>query len=247
MQCRCEQRARRHSPCTGIGQMDHAVSLVQAYLQLNGYFTSAEYPIIAAAGRNGFRSITDIDILGFRFPDGLPTVSMSRRKRTPRGLDTSELDPGLGATAESIDMIIGEVKEGRVGINSGVRDPSVLKTVIRRLGDPNLDIESVVRDLLDRGVARLPSGFTVRLIAFGAFPPAAPVPPCRIVSLGHVLEFLQTYVRKHWQVLRHLQFKDPAFGAPSAARISSSGSPSRLGTTWATPMLIVIRPISSTA
>ena len=25
--------------------MDHAVALVQAYLQLNGYFTSAEYPI----------------------------------------------------------------------------------------------------------------------------------------------------------------------------------------------------------
>src|SRR5947207_1346935 len=31
--------------------MDHAVALVQAYLQLNGYFTSAEYPIIAGAGR----------------------------------------------------------------------------------------------------------------------------------------------------------------------------------------------------
>ena len=194
--------------------MDHAVSLVQAYLQLNGYFTSAEYPIIAAAGRNGFRTITDIDVLAFRFPNGLPTGSMARRKKTPRGLDTSELDPGLGASPDSIDMIIGEVKEGRVGINSGVRDPAVLKTVIQRLGDPTLsfDIDSVVHDLLDRGAARLPSGITVRLIAFGAFPPGSPVPPCRIVSLGHVLQFLQTYVRKHWHVLRHLQFKDPAFG-----------------------------------
>jgi hypothetical protein len=209
--------------------MDHAVSLVQAYLQLNGYFTSAEYPIIAAAGRNGFRTITDIDILAFRFPDGLPTVSMSRRKRTPRGLDTSELDPGLGATAGSIDMIIGEVKEGRVGINSGVRDPSVLETVIRRLGDPNLDIESVVRDLLDRGVARLPSGITVRLVAFGAFPPGAPVPPCRIVSLGHVLQFLQMYVRKHWQLLRHLQFKDPAFGFLMTMEKARRGGAGRRG------------------
>src|SRR5256714_15648150 len=118
--------------------MDHAVSLVQAYLQLNGYFTSAEYPIIAAAGRNGFRTITDIDILAFRFPDGLPTMSMSRRKKTPRGLDTSELDPGLGATAESIDMSIGQVKEGRVGINSAVRRPPVLEPVIRRLLHPNI-------------------------------------------------------------------------------------------------------------
>jgi len=209
--------------------MDHAVSLVQAYLQLNGYFTSAEYPIIVAAGRNGFRTITDIDILAFRFPNGLPTTSIARRKKTPHGLDTSELDAGLGASPESIDMIIGEVKEGRVGINSGVRDPAVLKTVIRRLGDPNIDIESVVHDLLDRGAARLPSGIVVRLIAFGAFPPGSPVPPCRIVSLGHVLEFLQTYVRKHWHVLRHLQFKDPAFGFLMTMEKARRGGAGRRG------------------
>ena len=51
--------------------MDHAVSLVQAYLQLNGYFTSAEHPIIVGAGRGGFRTMTDVDILAFRFPNGL--------------------------------------------------------------------------------------------------------------------------------------------------------------------------------
>ncbi|HEX9407384.1 MAG TPA: hypothetical protein VF975_08715, partial [Thermoanaerobaculia bacterium] len=30
--------------------------------------------------------------------------------------------------------------------------------------------------------------------------------------LGHVLDFLQGYVHRHWKVLRHLQFKDPALG-----------------------------------
>src|SRR4051794_23701240 len=104
--------------------MDHAVALVQAYLQLNGYFTSAEYPIIAAAGRNGFRTLTDIDVLAFRFPAGLPSVvPVPSRKRTPRGIDLSDIDPGLGVPEDSIDMLIGEVKEGRVGINSGARDP----------------------------------------------------------------------------------------------------------------------------
>jgi hypothetical protein len=209
--------------------MDHAVSLVQAYLQLNGYFTSAEYPIIAAAGRNGFRTITDIDVLAFRFPSGLPSPTMSRRKKTPQGLDTSELDPGLGAPPDSIDMIIGEVKEGRVGINSGVRDPEVLRAVISRLGDAEVDTGSVVRDLLDRGVARLPSGFMIRLVAFGAFPPGSPVPPCRIVSLGHVLQFLQGYVRKHWNVLRHLQFKDPAFGFLMTMEKARRGGAGRRG------------------
>ncbi len=206
--------------------MDHAVSLVQAYLQLNGYFTSAEYPIIASAGRNGFRTITDIDILAFRFPSGLLAPV---GKRAPRGLDVSDIDPGLGIAADSIDMLIGEVKEGRVGINSGVRDPEVLKAVISRLGDRAEDGARVVRDLLDSGSATLPSGFVVRLVAFGAFPPGAPVPPCRIISLGHVLDFLQAYVRKHWSMLRHLQFKDPAFGFLMTLEKARRGGAGRRG------------------
>src|SRR5829696_5877870 len=113
--------------------MDHAVALVQAYLQLNGYFTSAEYPIIAGTGRNGFRTITDIDILAFRFPTGEPMTRHA--KRAPKMIDTSSLDPGLAVPEQSIDMIIGEVKEGRVGINTGIRDPQVLKTVIDRFGE----------------------------------------------------------------------------------------------------------------
>src|ERR1700757_2246157 len=96
-------------------EMDHAVALVQAYLQLNGYFTSAEYPIIARAGRNGAQMITDVDILAFRFPTLLPAP----QRRQPHGLNVGEVDPGLGITPDSVDMIIGEVKEGRVGINTG--------------------------------------------------------------------------------------------------------------------------------
>ena len=189
--------------------MDHAVSLVQTYLQLNGYFTSAEYPIMASAGRNSVRSITDIDILAFRFPAGIAAVTP---KRAPKGLDVSDLDPGLGAPAESIDMIIGEVKEGRVGINTGIRDPEVLKVVINRLGDATANAGRAVDELLNFGSTTLSGGVTLRMIAFGAFPPGAPVPPCRIISLGHVLDFLQGYVHRHWKVLRHLQFKDPALG-----------------------------------
>ena len=85
--------------------MDHAVALVQAYLQLNGYFTSAEYPIIAAAGRNGFRTITDIDVLAFRFPSGLPIANP--QGRVPHGLDTSEIDPGLGVHVAGTNMATG--------------------------------------------------------------------------------------------------------------------------------------------
>jgi hypothetical protein len=206
--------------------MDHAVALVQAYLQLNGYFTSAEYPIIAGAGRNGFRTITDIDILAFRFPTGEPLHRGG--PRVPTGLDVSDLDPGLGIPDGTIDMIIGEVKEGRVGINTGIRDPEVLRTVIQRFGQVG-DPEAVVEHLLKSGNADLPPDYSVRLIAFGSFPPGAAVPPCRIISLGHVLIFLQGYVRKHWSMLRHLQFKDPAFGFLMTLEKARRGGAGRRG------------------
>lgn len=210
--------------------MDHAVALVQAYLQLNGYFTSAEYPIVASAGRNGVRSITDIDVLAFRFPTGFPTGQAIQKqgKKTPRGLDLGELDPGLGASADTIDMVIGEVKEGRVGINTGIRNPEVLRAVISRLGDESHQ-EQVVDDLLRTGAARTSSGVVVRLVTFGSFPPGDAVPPCRIISLGHALTFLQSYVRKHWNVLRHLQFKDPAFGFLMTLEKARRGGAGRRG------------------
>jgi hypothetical protein len=207
--------------------MDHAVALVQAYLQLNGYFTSAEYPIIAGAGRNGFRTITDIDILAFRFPSGTPMARGGRKM--PKGLDVTGLDSGLAVPTDQIDMIIGEVKEGRVGINTGIRDPEVLRTVINRFGDVGEDANRVVQHLLKHGNAEIQSSYSVRLIAFGSFPPGSAVPPCRIISLGHVLQFLQAYVRKHWSMLRHLQFKDPAFGFLMTMEKARRGGAGRRG------------------
>jgi hypothetical protein len=208
--------------------MDHAVALVQAYLQLNGYFTSAEYPIIAGTARSGFRTLTDIDILAFRFPSGEP-LAPAGRKSSPKGLDVTGLDPGLEVPPGSIDMIIGEVKEGRVGINTGIRDPEILKTVVNRFGEVS-DAGAVVHQLLKTGTAQIPPSFSVRLIAFGSFPPGAPVPPCRIISLGHVLSFLQAYVHKHWDMLRHLQFKDPAFGFLMTLEKARRGGAGRRGT-----------------
>lgn len=206
--------------------MDHAVALVQAYLQLNGYFTSAEYPIIAGAGRAGFRTITDIDILAFRFPSGEPMTRHGRKM--PKSLDMTGLDAGLAVPTGQVDMIIGEVKEGRVGINTGIRDPEVLKTVINRFGEVG-DDSRVVEHLLKHGTAEIQSSYSVRLIAFGSFPPGSPVPPCRIISLGHVLQFLQAYVRKHWNMLRHLQFKDPAFGFLMTLEKARRGGAGRRG------------------
>jgi hypothetical protein len=220
--------------------LDHAVSLVQAYLQLNGYFTSAEYPVVAQAARGGFRALTDIDILAFRFPASHPGCSTNG---SSQGLTLAEPDPGLGVPADRVDMIIGEVKEGKVNFNSGVIDPDVLRTVLRRFGCNAEETESLVNGLLDSGSVTVPSGYQVRLIAFGAFPPGSAVPPCRIISLGHVLEFLQVYVHEHWEMLRHCQFKDPAFGFLMTLEKARRGEAGRRGTQG----VEVVPPISQRA
>lgn len=210
--------------------VDHAVSLVQAYLQLNGYFTSAEYPVVELRETGGFRNLTDIDILAFRFPAQNPVATGDLRPRNirPTGI-VSEVDPGLGVPADRIDMIIGEVKEGRVGINSGATDPAILRTVINRFGYVSDGGEEMVQEILRTGSVITASGYQIRLVAFGAFPPGAEVPPCRIISLGHVLRYLQDYVRRHWSMLRQVQFKDPAFGFLMTLEKARRGGAGRRG------------------
>jgi hypothetical protein len=48
--------------------VDNTVALVQAYLHVTGYFTVAEYPIVAVNRRGEARGVTDIDLMAWRFP-----------------------------------------------------------------------------------------------------------------------------------------------------------------------------------
>ncbi len=90
--------------------MDHAVALVEAYLRVNGYFTVSEYPVVEARRYGGFRTATDLDILAFRLPGAGRLV--------PSESDESEHsyapDPELGCRPDCAEMLIGEVKEGKV-------------------------------------------------------------------------------------------------------------------------------------
>ena len=56
--------------------MDHAVALVEAYLQINGYFTVAEYPVIESSTH-----------AGHRVPDG---IRFQRRSPATRWLQYSD-------------------------------------------------------------------------------------------------------------------------------------------------------------
>lgn len=191
--------------------MDPAVSLVQAYLRVNGYFTVAEYPVLEATHRGGYRMATDLDLLAFRFPGAGRYIPGSSRGGSPEARVV--VDPELGVATDAVDMIIGEVKEGSAGFNPATREPEVLKAAVIRFGCcPPAHARGVVGDLLARGESTTPDGHRIRMVAFGVRAGGRTGPVAATVRLGRVTEYLRSYLGDHWDVLRHAQFKDPVLG-----------------------------------
>ncbi|MCF6282071.1 MAG: hypothetical protein L3J28_07645 [Candidatus Polarisedimenticolaceae bacterium] len=189
--------------------MDNAVALVQAYLHINGYFSVAEYPVIEAVGRGKhYRMATDLDILAFRFPGAGRLIPGREGDEMPYAPD-----PVLRCPHDQADMLVGEVKEGHAALNRAATDPSVLRTMLARFGCCSMhDSGHLVQQLIRKGKATTPSGHRVRLVAFGSGAVSAEGRNYQVIDLGHVVQFLQEYLRQHWEVLHHAQFKDPALG-----------------------------------
>ncbi|MHC4512731.1 MAG: hypothetical protein ACYTGW_05425 [Planctomycetota bacterium] len=189
--------------------MDTAVALVQAYLYANGYFTVTEYPVILEERDGVFGAVTDLDILAVRLPGAYRLVPKMRGKGTE---PLYEVDPVLQPSDEHIDLLIGEVKEGKAELNRGARDHRVLRAVLPRFGAvAKQHSHEIVDELLQDGEALVPDGPRVRLVAFGSR-----VTPKRrryaAITLGHIVDFMQSIADEHWDVFGHTQFKDPAIG-----------------------------------
>ena len=189
--------------------MDTAVALVESYLRINGYFTVSEYPVIEASHDGGYRTVTDLDILGLRLPGAGRQVP--QKQRNPGQLRIIPPDPELGTVNEHTDMIIGEVKEGHAELNRALSEPPVLREVLTRFGCCTpAEAERTVQELLRKGQAQTRCGHHVRLVAFGSLR-AGGGPRHTVITLGHIVTFLRDYIRRYWDVLHHADFKDPAF------------------------------------
>lgn len=192
--------------------MDNAVALVQVYLRINGYFTVSEYPVVESTGRGGYRTATDLDILAFRFPHAGRLVPASGRGRSADEEHFAP-DPVLGGPADGADMIVGEVKEGRAVLNAAATDPSVLRVVLVRFGccRPE-EADAIVRQLVRQGTATTGHGHRIRMVAFGSTKLPEATGRYATVTLGHIVLFLESYLREHRELLRHEDQKDPALG-----------------------------------
>lgn len=193
--------------------MDNAVALVETYLRINGYFTVSEYPVVEAVDQYGnYQTRTDIDIMAFRFPGAGRLVSGVIDRRG-RGRHEFAPDPSLRSEGDHAEMLIGEVKEGRAELNPAMRDPAVLQAALARFGCCEGAVATrAVQELLSRGSVLLPSGHRVRLVTFGSATRAHDPGVALQISMGHIVGFIDDYINEYWPVLRHAQFKDPAFG-----------------------------------
>jgi hypothetical protein len=189
--------------------MDAATALVRLYLHSHAYFAVTDYPIIEAVDEKHYRSVTDVDILAVRLPGaGRIITHQGRGRKHDERIEV--IDPELAPSDDRIDMIIAEVKEGEAELNRGARDPAVLRGALTRFGaiKPQ-ETESIVGELLRKGESTASTGPRVRLMAFGSYR-GRNSGGYKVITLKHVLEFLESMMRENWNALRHAQFKDPA-------------------------------------
>jgi len=187
--------------------MDPAVGLVQSYLRLNGFFTVTEYPVVATA-RDGTHTLTDADILAVRFPaaerwvPGLgrePDISLATDER-------------LRLSTAMLDMIIGEVKEGKPHLNETVFWEPVIESVVRRFGCCEKSPAETARSVLQSGHAdTLVGGMPchIRMVIFGgtSFRDSKHF---EVIPLDHILRFVHGHIEQHRDIFLHTQLKDDA-------------------------------------
>lgn len=202
----------------GAGRMDTSVALVETYLRMNGYFTVAEFPIVARVpgpqGHTELRTRTDLDILAFRFPRAQHLVPAAGTA-TADDREAGVLDEALGVSADVGDMIIGEVKEGVAELNAAARDPAVLRAALARFGCCSAgEAARAARELLHVGSVELRHGHRARLVAFGSVVPSASAAggPSHCVALPHVFDYLRRQIARDWNVMKAGGTKDEALG-----------------------------------
>ncbi len=188
--------------------MNAGVALVRAYLRVNGYLVLDDVPAVLPERQGGYRTLTDLDIVAVRFP----CVRMGAPDRNGRIPDPVETDPSLDVPPGAIDVIIGEVKEGRAQLNRAIRSPEALRLGIGRVGVCNpVELDSAAESLTEQALVTLPESDPVRqirLVAFG-IGTTRRTHTHFVVSLRDVRDFLLSTMERGHQLLLPASLSDP--------------------------------------
>ena len=192
--------------------MDTAVGLVKAYLELCGYFVLAELPV-RVAENGAYHDVTDLDIVAVRFPH--PRLALPQRITRPLEVFLGA-DPALETFDTGVDVIIGEVKEGRARLNPALHREETIVFALRRLGCcPEADVATEARVIAHTGQHEMAMPgqvrCRVRLVAFAGSGHASEHGVLTI-SLKHCAQFVTERLHEASDVLAGTQFKDPVLG-----------------------------------
>ena len=190
--------------------MDIGVDLVEAYLRLNGYFTITEFEVLRETSPGNYQTVTDVDVIAVRFPGPIYIADSHAKGESPALLVE---DPILDLEDDTVDVIIGEVKQGEAVFNPGLTDHHTLHTVLQRVAWLyEKGVHDVARDLEKHlvcyQVSPVDRKVRTRLVAFGR----SPINDMHTISLTHVFDKMIGQFEEYGDALRAAQFKSPAAG-----------------------------------
>lgn len=191
--------------------MNAGVALVRAYLRVNGYLVLEEMPVVLPEKIGGYRTHTDLDIVAVRFP----CVRMGAPDAAGRIANPIATDPKLDVPEGAIDVIIGEVKEGRAHMNRAIRSPEALRLGLARVGVcDEQELEKAADSLSEQAVVRIESCEPVRqvrLVAFG-MGTSRKTHTHYVVSLKDAWEFVDSIMERGHEMLLPASVSDPVLG-----------------------------------
>ena len=188
--------------------MDIAVNLVENYLRLNGYLTLSEFEVQRRVSKGHYKTVTDVDIMAVRFPGDVFIAD-------PHIESEAEMllvhDPVLQLVDDTVDVVIGEVKQGPAELNANIKDHNVLHTMLHRIewlyGLPLSDvITGLQRKAIHTGPSCAQGDIRTRLVAFGR----SDTLDHKTISLSHIVRTMVEFMETHEAALKPIQFKEPA-------------------------------------
>ena len=157
--------------------------------------------------------LLDLDIIAVRFPH--PPVVFPQRVARPLDVFLGA-DPVLSAFEAGVDVIVGEVKEGRARLNPALRHEETIAFALRRLGCcPEATVQAEARTIARAGVhdMTMPGQMRcrIRLVAFAGYG-SLPERNVLTIELGHCVRFISERLHSARDVLAGAQFKDAVLG-----------------------------------
>jgi hypothetical protein len=187
-------------------RVDAGVALVEWYLRLNGYATLAEFQIHRRLPDGSYESLTDVDVIGIRFPGELYAAD-------PFDSPDPHLllieDAQLQLVEDTIDVILGEVKQGEAVFNPGLKRRETLDTVLQRFRWLyEVPLSEVVADLQREGLSMAPARgggqIRSRLVAFGR----SSASDLHTMSLRHILTVMVSFMERLDRVIHADVYSD---------------------------------------